>query len=79
MSADTWRTFRLHLEWGAAIAVPLVASIWLGHTLLMMRVRSVLAVLVCTLPALMWRVERRSSEIADVAEAGAPETELSTA
>ena len=86
MSVDTWRTFRLHLRWGAVIAAPLVASIWLGHSQFAMRAWSVLAVIVCTLPALVWRLERRESEIGSAVDAcaadpesRAPDAELSAA
>ncbi len=62
MSVDSWRTFRVHLIWAAIIVVPLLASIGLGHSSLVMRVWSVLAVTVCMLPVLMWRFERREAE-----------------
>jgi cellulose synthase/poly-beta-1,6-N-acetylglucosamine synthase-like glycosyltransferase len=79
MSVDSWRTFRLHLTWAAIISMPLIASIWLGHSQLAMRVWALLAVVVCTLPVLMWRFERREAELAAPAHDRAPETELSAA
>ena len=80
MSVDTWRTFRLHLIWATIIGVPLVASTWLGHSELAMRVWSMMAVLVCSAPVLIWRfTQRREKRAAAPAHELAPETQLSAA
>ncbi|WP_240135749.1 glycosyltransferase family 2 protein [Streptomyces sp. MUM 178J] len=52
-SADTPRTFRLHLIWAAAVAAPLAASYALGHDHPAPRFWAVLALLAGLLPPLM--------------------------
>jgi cellulose synthase/poly-beta-1,6-N-acetylglucosamine synthase-like glycosyltransferase len=79
MSVDSWRTFRLHLTWATVIALPLVASISLGHSALTMRVWSFLAVLVCAVPVLIWRFGKRTAQPAEAAGDVAPESELNAA
>jgi cellulose synthase/poly-beta-1,6-N-acetylglucosamine synthase-like glycosyltransferase len=60
VQADGIVTFRKHLGWAAVICAPFVASLWLGNVDPWMYLWSLLALLVCLLPLVIWSVGSRS-------------------